>query len=470
MIQTDVLIIGAGILGACVARECSKYRMDIILLEKNNEACQETSKANSGILHAGYDPLPGTLKATLNKRGVALYRELKDILDIPYEETGSLVLASTEEEKKILHALYQRGLDHGIHDLKILGADETRDREPQVSDEVVASLYAPRAAIICPFNATFAFLESAIINGVDFRVREEVIAIEKKEGGFIVRTQGETYQCSILISAAGAHTERLATELGDSLQPTFTRRGEYRVLDLSERVHYKRVLFQLPTELGKGILVAPTVHGNVLLGPTSIKQESRSDSSVSEEGLALVDGQLKNLIRRVRLEKTIRVFSGLRTSSESGDFDITRGASGAYHLNGIDSPGLASAPAIAEYVLELIRKDHELLKKDHFIPERKGITLFKDMSASEQEKLMKEDPDYGDVVCRCEKITLAGIKAAIRHGATTIGGVKRRVRPGSGRCQGGFCEHRVMRILAAELHKDISEIEKERPGSWMVRP
>ncbi|HHT19841.1 MAG TPA: NAD(P)/FAD-dependent oxidoreductase [Tissierellia bacterium] len=468
MIKTDILIIGAGIIGASIARECSKYQLDVIVLDKNNEAAQETSKANSGIVHAGYDPLPGTLKAKLNKRGSELYRELHQVIDIPYEPIGSLVLARNEDEKLVLNHLYLTGLENGVTDLHMLDADQTRELEPQVSDAVVASLHAPGAAIICPFNATFAFLESAMLNGVAFYPRQEVKRIRKEHSGFLVETKDQTYHCLVLINAAGAMTGALAKELGDSLLSTHIRRGEYRVLDLSERVHYHQVLFQLPSKYSKGILVTPTVHGNVLLGPTSILQDSKQDTSVTAEGLEEVDSQLSRLIRKVRLDKTIRVFTGLRSTSETGDFDIRRGESGAYHLNGIDSPGLASAPAIAEYVLNMIRQEHQLIEKTDFIPERRGITLYKDLPHEEQLALMRQNPDYGDVVCRCEDITLADIKQAIEHGATTIGGVKRRVRPGSGRCQGGFCEHRVLQILAQELGVGIEEIEKERPGSWMV--
>lgn len=470
MIISDVVIIGAGIVGATLARECSKYQLKTIVLEKNNEACQETSKANSGIVHAGYDPLPGSLKARLNKRGAELYRELHRMLDIPYQAIGSLVLARNEDEKLVLNQLYLRGLDNGISGLRMLDADDTRSIEPQVSDEVVAALHAPSAAIICPFNATYAFLDSAMINGVEFYPRQEVIAIDREGDQFIVQTQDRVYRCRILINAAGVETGHLADMLHDTVIDTYVRRGEYRVLDLTERVHYHQVLFQVPTTEGKGVLVAPTVHGNVLLGPTSVGQDSRKDTSVTEEGMDRVDDELPRLIRKVRLDKTIRLFTGLRSTSQTGDFDICRGESGAYHLNGIDSPGLASAPAIAEYVLELIKQDHDLIEKTDFQPKRKGIHLFRDHTILQQQKLMRKDPDYGDVVCRCEDITLADIKLAIKQGAKTVGGIKRRVRPGSGRCQGGFCEHRVLRILAEELGVSIESIEKERPGSWMVKP
>lgn len=466
----DILIIGAGIIGATIARECSKYQAKIIVLDKNNEACQETSKANSGIVHAGYDPVPGSLKARLNRRGAELYRQLHRELDIPYEQTGSLVLARNEDEKLILNQLYLTGLENGVEDMRLLDADDTRELEPQVSDQVVASLHAPSAAIICPFNATFAFLDSAVINGADFFARQAVTGLSRTDDGFLVTTGDETYHCRILVNAAGAETGRLAALLGDEVLETHIRRGEYRVLDLSERVHYHQVLFQVPTDYGKGILVAPTVHGNVLLGPTSIVQTSRSDTSVSAEGLDQVDRQLERLVRKVRLDKTIRVFTGLRSTSQTGDFDIRRGASGAYHLNGIDSPGLASAPAIAEYVTDMIRQHYDLIPRNDFIPERTGLKLFRDRPLDEQLRLMAKNPDYGDVVCRCEDITLADIKTAIAQGARTIGGVKRRARPGSGRCQGGFCEHRVLQILAQELNRPLETIEKERPGSWMVQP
>lgn len=469
MIQTDILIIGAGIIGAAIAREASKYHGRIIILDKNNESCQETSKANSGIIHAGYDPIPGTQKARFNARGAELYRALKDELSIPYEEIGSLVLARNEEDKLVLNQLFINGLANGVKDLQMLDQDQVRQLEPQVSDSVVSALYAPSAAIVCPFNATFAFIDNAIQNGAHFYPRQEVTQVIKEGEQFVVTTQDETYYCKVLINASGVATGAIARMLEDEVKPTHVRRGEYRVLDLSERIHYRQVLFQVPTSVGKGILVTPTVHGNVLLGPTSTPQDSRMDTSVTADGLEQVDRQIQGIVKRADLSKTIRLFSGLRNSADDGDFDIRRGASGAIHLNAIDSPGLASAPAIAEYVLELVKQRHELIDKSDFIRKRPGITLFKDRPFIEQMDLMKQNPDYGDIVCRCEEITKADILSAIDAGATTIGGIKRRVRPGSGRCQGGFCEHRVMRILAKARGMSLEEIEKERPGSWMVK-
>lgn len=470
MIQTDILIIGAGIIGATIARECSKYDQTIIVLDKNNEACQETSKANSGIVHAGYDPVPGSLKALLNLRGAALYRELHEELNIPYEPIGSLVLARSEDEKLRLNHLFLNGTANGVSGLQLLDVDQTRQREPQVSDAVVASLYAPSAAIVCPFNATFAFLENAVQNGASFYPRQPVQSVEKDRDRFLVRTPDETYYAKILINAAGVMTGDIAAMLGDTLEETYVRRGEYRVLDVSERIHYRHILFQVPTREGKGILVTPTVHGNVLLGPTSFTQDSRFDTSVTALGIERIDQQVNHTIRHVNFAKTIRLFSGLRSTSRSGDFDIRKGASGAIHLNAIDSPGLASAPAIAEYVLEILKTDHDLKPKADFIRKRPGIHLFRDQPFDVQMELMRENPDYGDMVCRCEEITKADILAAIHAGATTIGGVKRRARPGSGRCQGGFCEQRILRLLAETGGKPIESIEKERPGSWMVKP
>lgn len=470
MIQTDILIIGAGIIGSTIARECSKYHGRVIVIDQNNEPCQETSKANSGIVHAGYDPVPGSLKAMLNARGAELYRELHEELAIPYEEIGSLVLARSEDDKLILNQLFINGLQNKVAGLQLLDLDQTRQLEPQVADSVVAALYAPTAAIICPFNATFAFIDNAVQNGAHFYPRQQVQDIKRESNRFVVKTQDETYYTTILINAAGVATGGLAAMLGDEVNPTHVRRGEYRVLDLSERIHYKHVLFQVPTIYGKGILVTPTVHGNVLLGPTSTAQDSRIDTSVTADGLEQVDAQIKGIIKRADLSKTIRLFTGLRSSGDNGDFDIRRGQSGAIHLNAIDSPGLASAPAIAEYVLELLKHDHELIAKDDFIRQRPGITLFKEQPFEVQMELMRQNPDYGDIVCRCEEITKADILAAIEAGATTIGGIKRRARPGSGRCQGGFCEHRVMRILAEARGVPIEGIEKERPGSWMVKP
>lgn len=465
-------IIGAGIIGTAIARELSRYELDILLLEKEPEACMGTSKANSAILHGGFDAIPGTLKARLNVRGNALYHQFAKELSIPFENIGSLVLTRDCDDQDRLVELKERGEINGVKGLEIWDRQTLEQREPELSESVCSALYSPSAGIICPFQATFAFLENAMENGVTFLPDTKLLAVHKRDGKYLLRTDNGEFLVDSLINAAGVDAGHVASMLGDEIE-IIPRKGQYRVLDKGEREKYHHVLFGLPEEHSKGVLVVPTVHGNVLLGPTSEVMEDRHDLSTDVEGIDFVDSAVRKLIKEPQIAKTIRLFSGVRASTPGGDFRIeeSENSPGCIHVAGIDSPGLTAAPAIAEYVAEILSKKRPLREKEHVVTTRRGIASVHNMRAEERHLRIQQDKEAGEILCRCEMVTLAEVREAIRRpgGARTVGGVKRRVRPGSGRCQGGFCESRILKVLQEELALQDEEVQKEGRGSWMMR-
>ncbi len=469
----DCLIIGAGVVGAATARELSKYDLKIAVLEKGTEVCQGTSKANSAIVHGGYDATHGTLKAKLNVRGEKLFETLSKELNIPFDKCGSLVLAFNEEDEKKLQELYENGLKNGVEGLKIIDKDEILMMEPHVSKEVTKALYCSEAGIVCPFNATFAFIENAMDNGVELFLDEKVIEIEKNNDSILVRTEkGSEFQTKILINSAGLYSDEIARLAGDTEFTVKPRRGEYRILDKKVSDIVKHVIFTTPTKAGKGVLVSPTVHGNIIVGPTSDPVEDKEDTRTTDSGISKVDEVARKLVPELALNETIRLFSGLRASISQGDFLIyeSKNIKGMINLGGIDSPGLASSPAIAEEVRDFVSRHLDLVEKKNFIKEREAIPHFNDLSDVEKEEILKKNPNYKRIICRCEMITEGEIIEAIHRnaGARTVDGIKRRVRPGSGRCQGGFCGPRILEILSRELGIPVEEVLKEGQGSNIV--
>ncbi len=469
----DCLIIGAGVVGAATARELSKYNLKIAVLEKGTEVCQGTSKSNSAIVHGGYDASYGTLKGKLNVRGTRLFEDLSKELNIPFDKCGSLVLAFNDEDEKKLEELYENGQKNGVKGLKIIEKDEILMMEPNVSREVTKALYCSEAGIICPFNATFAFIENAMDNGVELFLDEKVIGIDKGDDAIIVRTEkGIEFQTKILINSAGLYSDEIANLAGDYEFSVNPRRGEYRILDKKVSDIVKHVIFTTPTKDGKGVLVSPTVHGNIIVGPTSDPIEDKEDTRTTDLGINKVDEVALRLVPNLALNETIRVFAGVRASISQGDFLIyeSKNIKGMLHLGGIDSPGLASSPAIAEEVRDFVAKYIDLVEKTDFVKERRAIPHFYDLSDAEKEEILKTNPNYKKIICRCEMITEGEIVEAIHRnaGARTVDGIKRRVRPGSGRCQGGFCGPRVLEILSRELGIPVEEILKESQGSNIV--
>lgn len=467
----DIAVIGAGVTGCAAARELSRFAWRTIVLEKNLEAAEGTTKGNSAIIHAGYDCLPGTWKARLNVAGARMIRELALILDFPYRQTGALVLAFAPEEEAILQQLYGRGRLNGVEGLSFLSREEVLKLEPNLSPDVTLALRSAETGIVCPFGMTYAFLENAMENGVEFRPDCPVRAIRRINGGYALQSDGQEIQAKIIINAAGVEAAEVAAMAGETDYVIRPRRGEYRVLNRSEGKMVSHVIFQTPTQLGKGVLVTPTVYGNLMIGPSSIAASSAQSPPVTLKSLKAVDELARRSVPGLRLDQTIRTFAGLRATPEGGDFLIypSEKNPGFIHAAGIESPGLASAPAIARRLLHLVLETGLLPdnRKKSWQEKRSGIRLSAAMTPDKRESAIQRDPAFGHIVCLCENVSEAEIRQAVRRpaGAVTTDGVKRRVRAGMGPCQGARCAGKVSAILAEELgipEKDVPRDSKSR--------
>ena len=463
----DVLIVGCGIAGAAAAFELSRYRLKVAVLERENDVSVGTTKANSAILHAGYDPEPGSLMAKLNVRGVQLARELCEKLDVPYNPCGSLVLAFSEAERAHVERLYARGVENGVPDLKVLSGEEARAMEPNLADNVVAALWAPTGAIVSPWEYCLALAETAVRNGVELHLETEVTGLSAGEGGWTVHTDKGDFNTRYVINAAGCDCRTVREMAGPAPYTIKHARGQYYLLDKSEGTRVSRVIFQCPNELGKGVLVAPTVHGNLIVGPNS---EPVNSTAVTSEGLRFVRETAAKSVPSVQINQSIRNFAGVRAAASTGDFVIEESLPGFVDVAGICSPGLSAAPAIGEYAVELMaRSGLELEKKEHFICERRRVN-FKELSFEERAALVEKEPAYGRVICRCETVTEGEILACMNTPIPprSVDGVKRRVGAGMGRCQGGFCGPRVVEILSRELNVTPGEVVQDRAGTWLL--
>lgn len=457
----DVIIIGGGVVGASILREAVSYGMKALLLEADDDVATGTSKANSGIIHAGYDAKPNSLKAKFNVRGNALCYELADALGIKAKRIGSLVVA-TKEGLSGLEALLERGKENGV-DVKIIGREEILKIEKNVADDIEYALYAKDGGIISPYKFTIALADNAVINGGEVLLDSKVVKIDKDGDKFTVYTErGQAYESKVVVNSAGGYANDINEMLGDKIYDTEFRRGDYFVLDTKEGKNISTVLFPLPDERGKGVLVAPTVDGNVIYGPTSIKVDSIDDTAVASEGLDAIRASVTKSYKCPNYRNVIRVYAGVR-SIVGSDFVIkwSDKVDGYYILAGICSPGLTSAPAIGEYVAKEIADKLGKKEKKELIPNKKA-KHFAEMSADELNELVKEDPRWCKIVCRCEKVSEKEIVEAINSPvkATTVDGVKRRARAGMGRCGGGFCAPDVMEIIARELNIPLTEVKK----------
>lgn len=467
----DVAVVGGGVIGGSVLRELTKYRLSVCLLEKENDVAMGQSRANSGIVHAGFDAVQGTLKAKFNVAGNRMMRAYAEELGVKYKNNGSLVVAFSEEEIEALSVLKARGEENGVPDLRILSAEELREKEPNISKEALGALYAPTGGIVCPYGLTIAAIGNAMDNGAELYVDFEAVKIQKTKEGFTVGSaDGREISCKLLINCAGYGSGKIAKLAGDDSIKIGGRRGEYILLDRESGNFVSHTLFFAPTKLGKGILVSPTVDGNLLLGPTA--EESENDVSTSAEGLQSVLAKAKKMCPAVPVQNVITSFAGVRAYSDRHDFIIeeSKAAEGLINCAGIESPGLTAAPAIAQYVAELVKKRLPLQKNENFCGKRKAEFFFQTLSAEEKNKMIAEDPAYGRIVCRCEQITEGEIVSAIRENppARSVDAVKRRTRAGMGRCQGGFCQPQVAEILARELGIPFEEVKKSGEGSELV--
>lgn len=468
----DVLIIGGGVTGCAIARELSRYALRVCLLEKEEDVCSGTSKANSAIVHAGFDAKPGTMKAKMNLEGSRLMPEIARELDVEYAQNGALVLCFNEKDLPSLNELYQRGLKNGVQGLKLLSGDEARSMEPNLSDHVVAALHASTSAIVCPFELTIALAENACENGVEFSRNEAVRAISACEGGYQVETSKGKAQARCVVNAAGLFADEINNMVSNCKLHIAARKGDYCLLDRSVGKLVSATVFQLPGPYGKGVLVTPTVHGNLLIGPTATDVPDKGDVSTTAQELGNVISKSALSVKEIPYNRVITSFSGLRAHEAEGDFvlDEAPDAPGFFNAAGIESPGLSSAPAIGKYIAEQIALKLQAVPKMDFKSCRRGIPRAAHMPAQARAQLIRENPLYGNIVCRCEEISEGEIMDAIHRpvGAVSMDGVKRRVRAGMGRCQAGFCTPKVMEILARELNISITQVCKNASGSEML--
>lgn len=468
----DVIIIGAGVSGAAVARELSRYKVNACVIEKEEDVCCGTSKANSAIVHAGYDAATGSLMAKLNVRGNQMMEQLSKDLDFPFKKNGSLVVCLSEEDMPKLQALYDRGVANGVQELRILNREELRAMEPNISDDAYAALYAPTAGIVCPFNLNIAMAENACVNGVEFKFDTEVTGLHPIESGWAVETNQGSFETKYVVNAAGVYADRLHNMVSAKKIHITPRRGDYCLLDKTAGDLVSKTIFALPGKFGKGILVAPTVHGNLILGPTAIDIEDKEGTNTTREGLDQVITKCGMNVKNIPMRSVITSFAGLRAHEDGHEFLIgeLEDAKGFIDCAGIESPGLTSSPAIGEMVAEILREKLNLEKNENFVATRKGVLDPDSLSKEERIELIKKNPAYGNIICRCEMITEGEILDAIHRplGAKSLDGVKRRTRAGMGRCQAGFCSPRTMEILARERHVSMFDITKSGGESKIV--
>ena len=469
----DVIIIGCGVIGAATARRLARCRGKVAVLEAQNDVANGTTKANSAIVHAGYDPEPGTLMARLNVEGNWQMGDLCAELDVPFRRTGSLVLAFGADQQPKLEELYRRGAANGVPGLQLLTGEEARQLEPSLSEAVTGALLAPSAGIVDPWGLALALIENAVTNGVELYRRCPVTAVREEEGHFVLTTPRGEFTARYVINAAGVDADKVHALLET---PDFTvhpNRGEYYLLDKSEGQTVSRVIFQCPGPEGKGVLVAPTVHGNLLVGPNAEAVTDRRDLGNTADALDFVRRRAMQSVPELNLRQNIRNFSGIRANTDRGDFVIEKSKTNPHWLDlaGICSPGLSSAPAIADYAAELLAAEGlSLEEKPDFNPRRQAVPRFRELNAAQRAELIQKDPRFGRVICRCETVTEGEIVAALHSPvpAWTINGVKRRCNAGMGRCQGGFCGPRVQEIIARELGIPMTDVLMDQDGTWVL--
>ena len=469
----DVIIVGGGVIGCAIARELSKYKLRTVLLEKNNDVCNETSAANSAIVHSGYDPLPNSLKAQMNVLGNSMYPQMCKELDVPFIQNGSLTIATTDDEMNTLLSLQKRANENKV-ETKILSSEEVLKLEPQLNKDIKGALFAPTCGIVNPFELTVALMENAMDNGVELLLNHEVnnIKINKNSVSVFCKNNKEL-ECKVLINAAGLFADDINAFVDKDSFTITPRKGQYFVLDHFDLNFVKHTLFMVPSDKGKGVLVTPTTSGNYLIGPSSDFVDDKQDLSTTKDILDSVRSQASRIIENIPYANLIRQYSGLRAVSSTGDFIIehSKVSKNLINVAGIQSPGLASCPAIALKVVELLKECMPLNVNEEFNPIRRKVYRLKEMSLEDKNKLISENPQFGHIVCRCEKISEGEIVDCIHRncGATTVKGVKKRCRPGFGKCQGAMCEASVIKILARELKKDESEILYSENGSNILK-
>ena len=436
----DVIILGAGVSGCAVARELSRYQGRFCVLEREEDVCCGTSKANSGIVHAGFDAEPGSMKAKMNLEGNRKMKELSEELDIPFQQNGSLIVCTGEEQRENLEALLERGQKNGVEGLQILEREELLKMEPNLSDQAIAALYAPTGGIVCPFELTIALAEN--------------------------------FETRAVVNAAGVYADVFHNMVSEKKIHITPRKGEYQLLDKTAGNHVHCTVFALPGKYGKGVLVTPTVHGNLLVGPTALDIEDKEGTNTTREGLDTVAAKSAETVKNVPLRRVITSFAGLRAHEDGDDFILGEpaDAAGFFDCAGIESPGLTSAPAIGRYLAEQAAKYLKLPENSAFCPERTGIRRPSELEFEQRKELIRKEPAYGRIICRCEGISEGEILDAIHRplGARSLDGIKRRTRAGMGRCQAGFCSPKVMELLVRECGMEWEQLSKSGGDSWLI--
>ena len=466
----DIAIIGAGVVGAMIARTLSAYRLKICILEKQHDVAMGASSANSAIVHAGFDAKEGSLKARMNVRGSQLMSDVCEELGVKYRQNGSLVIGFCDEDRANIEALYRRGVANGVEKLAVLDRDALKALEPNISNNATCALLAPTGAIVCPYELTIAAVGNAMDNGTDLKLDFEVAEICDCADHFEVISAEERVDARYVINAAGLYADAVARMVGDASFDIHPRRGEYVLLDKTCGGIVDHTIFRTPSKMGKGILVTPTVDGNLLCGPTSVDMEDKDDRATTADGLAHVMREALENVEGVAFNNSITSFCGLRAVGSSGDFIINMPRERFVNVAGIESPGLSSAPAIAEYVAELLKKEGlELSPKADYQPRRAAMHAFREASIEEKNAIIRKDSAYGRIVCRCEGVTEGEILAAIRTQPKPrdLDGVKRRTRAQMGRCQGGFCSPTVVELLAREMKVPYEQITKNGGASYI---
>ena len=470
----DVVIVGAGVVGGMVARELSKYQLSVCLLEKNSDVSCGASKANSGIIHGGYDPEPDTLKAKLNTIGVPLLYQAAKELGVPHKNNGSMVCAFGAEQEAAIHKLYERGIQNHIEGMEILSGEQARALEPTLSEDITLVLHITNSGIVCPYRLTIAAVGNAMDNGVQLKRNFEVCQIEQNDGVFTVTdTNGEAVRAKYLVNCAGCFSDRVAAMAGDEFFKIIPRSGEYLLLDKSQGTTLQHTIFQVPTKEGKGILVTPTVHGNLMTGPTATAVATPDDKEMTLAGIDTIKHLAKKSVPSVDFSQVITSFVGIRSSVAEGDFIIEPSdkVKGLVHVAAIDSPGLTCCVSIAQYAVDILRNIGLVTTpKGDWDGTREDTEAFHKMTAEQKDAFIKENAAYGKIICRCEGITEGEILDAIRRNpsAVDVDGVKRRTRAGMGRCQGGFCSPYVVELIAAEQHKPMEQITKKGNNSKIL--
>lgn len=460
----DVVIIGAGVSGSASARELSRYKVNACVIEKAEDVCSGTSKANSGIVHAGFDAPVGSLMAQLNVKGNEMMEELSKELDFPFKKNGSLVICLSKDDMPKLQELYDRGRKNGVKDLKILSKEDVLKLEPNINEEVYAALYAPTGGIVCPFGLNIALAENANTNGVEFKFNTEAKDIEKIDDGFIIKTNNGDIKTKYIVNAAGVYADKFHNMVSENKINITARKGEYCLLDKTAGCHVSKTIFSLPGKMGKGVLVSPTTHGNLIVGPTSTDIADKEGLNTTRDGLDTILEKSSMNVKNIPMRQVITSFAGLRAHEDNHEFIIKEleDVKGFIDCAGIESPGLTSAPAIGIMVADILKEKLSLEKNPDFVGIRRGILDPNTLNIEERNQLIKEQPAYGNIICRCEMITEGEIIDAIRRplGAKSLDGVKRRTRAGMGRCQAGFCSPKTMEILERELKLSMFDITK----------